>query len=356
MRLIILLTVFCFSSAILNAQSSVVYKRNPATGILEVYQSQGGLPTGSPIYKIKKNVYGYLEVENVDVSTDPFTRKPDYTSYNNFKPYQLPAKEIFETLETLNKRTEYDKLVSNPPAQNSNPVLTKLNESLDSRTKTASSFLKFYSSVIEFPKSLKDGWYNVIKIFELPPVEKIGIKGGTDFQYGICLVKNNKVIEYYENINILDNKGSFVYKKVSLALSSNITNLKATYKPNDFDVYETLYFLDNIIDINAQAENPNFSFYSVFTPTGNLVVYVLRNTTITADQVRAGEIFPYLTLLGVPNPSTYSCNASLMTLAFKKSDENSFSIGIMNLTSKAVWLENQVQISSGSCKSILLNQ
>lgn len=339
---------------------SVVYKRNPATGVLEVYQSQGGLPTGSPIYKIKRNIYGYLEVENVEVSTDPFTRKPDYTAYNNFKPYQLPAKEIFETIETINKRTEYDKIVSNPPTQNQNSVLNKLNEYTDSRTKTATSFLKFYSSVIDFPKTLKDGWYNVTRIFESASYEKLGIKGGTDFKYGICKVKDNKVIEYYDNINVFDNKESNVFKKVSMALSSKVANCKASFKTNDFNNYETLYFLDNLIDFETQAENPNFSYYSIFTKSSfsepsSCVIYIKRNSPATADEVRKGEMFPYLTMLGVNNPSTYPCDSSLVTLAFKKVNESTFSIGVMNTSNKKVWLINQVQLTMGGCKSTELS-
>lgn len=102
MRLLFI-SLFLLSFNALFAQS-YVYKRNSITGELEVYKSQGGLPTGSPLYKIKKNVYGYLEVEDVEVSTNPFTKRPDYSNINSFKSYQLPAKEIFETLNQLNKK------------------------------------------------------------------------------------------------------------------------------------------------------------------------------------------------------------------------------------------------------------
>src|SRR5438067_278266 len=116
-RLVTLL-VICLLSINLNAQSSFVYKRNILTGELEVYQSQGGFPTGSPLYKIKKNVWGYLEVENLNASTNPFTNRPDYSAYSTYNGYQLPAKEIFQTLEVLNKRIEYDMLITNPNTTN----------------------------------------------------------------------------------------------------------------------------------------------------------------------------------------------------------------------------------------------
>jgi hypothetical protein len=342
------------------AQTSVVYKRNPATSVLEVYQSSGGLPVGSPIYKIKKNVYGYLEVEDVQVSNDPFTLKPDYKAYNNFKPYQLPAKEIFETLETLNKRIEYDRFVSNPPKQNSNLVLDRLNANIDSRTRTATAFLKFYSSFIKFPETLKDGWYNVTKIEESASLDNLGIKGGTDFKYGICKVTKNKVVEYYENIHVLDSKESNVFVKVSLALSSNVTNCKATVKRNDFNNYETIYFLDNLVDAETQAENPGFSYYSIFTPPDLIkpghVIYIKRNESITVAEVSKGEGFPYLSILGVNNASSYPCNSSLMTLAFKKIKVSSYSVGIMNLSDQRIWLVNQIRFNSiGTCQSTILS-
>jgi hypothetical protein len=157
------------------SQSSVVYKRN-AFGELEVYQSQGGLPTGTPIYKIKRNVYGYLEVENVDASINPFSKKPDYSSYNNFKPYQLPVKEIFQTLETINKRNEYDYVNTITDFSNNTKFQQELKEVqqiIEKEDLVAKAFFKFYSSNVSFPKTLKDGWYEVVNIYDMKAVANV---------------------------------------------------------------------------------------------------------------------------------------------------------------------------------------
>lgn len=357
MRHFIILSAICFLNINLNAQSSIVYKKNPVTGNLEVYQSQGGLPTGSPIYKIKKNVYGYLEVENIDASTDPFTKKPDYSNYNNFKPYQLPAKEIFETLETLNKRNAFDYV--NSQTQTNNQQYEKgykeLLDFIENKSVLAKSFLNFYNSNISFPNRINDGWYEVVNISKLGTMDKY------DYNYGICYVVNNKVLEYYQNTNIFNLKTGFVYQKIKIEVISNITSLKCSYRASESEYYYTLYFLDNILEYTKHIENPNFGYYTIYTPPdfvlpiNNGVTFdIARNKVITKEEIENFAAGPYSTVLTKQNLQSNPCQNSLMTLAFKKTTDK-FSIGIYNLYNKKVWILNDLSIPAGTCNSTILS-
>lgn len=366
MRQLIILLAFGFSNSISNAQSSVVYKRNPATGALEVYQSSGGLPMGSPIYKIKKNVYGYLEIENVEVSTDPFTRKPDYAAYNNFKPFQLPAKQIFETLETLNKKNEYDYVISNPTITNNSnsQILKDAQAFIQNRSKIATEFLSFYNSNIDFPKTIIDGWYEVTKITKFVPneVEKQGgFSESNDFISGICKVSNNRITEYYENINVYDLKSGFVFRKVNIDVISPINNCKSTYREKNENAYSTIYFLDNILESKKQIGNPEFSFYTINTPnnfgSNNLIlnVQIARNYSMTKEDVRELKGGSYVHTAYKPNPVTGECSNTQLTFAFKRTNDK-FSIGVIRFSDKLVWLQNNLTFLPNNCNSTILNE
>jgi len=364
-----LITIFlCLIAHSLLSQSSYVYKRNPATGTLEVFQSSGGLPTGSPIYKIKRNVYGYLEVENVDVLTNPFTRKPDYNAYNNFKPYQLPAKEIFQTLEVLNKRAEVDYVMSQP--QNNNPeyqkVVQAFRENLKAESALATSYLNFYNSNVSFPKSLKNGWYEVVNIYDNRSLGKT-LNVAIDYSYyiGICKVENNKIAEYYKNCHAFNFKEGYVFQKEKIDVSSGIASCKATFRKASSTDYTTIYFLDNILDSTKQIDNPNFSFYSIYTSpnfkfhkqNSFVSIQIIRNKTITRDEVQNFAAGIYSTAMIDVNPQTNDCRNSMLTMAFRKTKDpnDKFSLGIYREEDKFVWLLNNLSFTPGDCNSTILN-
>ena len=347
-------------------QSSVVYKRN-AFGELEVYQSQGGLPTGSALYKLKKNVWGYLEVENLKASTNPFTNRPDYSAYSTYNSYQLPTKEIFQTLDVLNKRTEYDKLIANPNTNNNSNTSELLKEAqtfMQNRSAIATSLLNFYNSNVEFPKNLKDGWYEVTKITKNTQNEasrELGFKDGYDYTLGVCRVANNRIAEYYENINLFEMKDGFVFQKINVDIMSLITNCKSSYRAKNENEYSTIYFLDNVVDIERQIPNPQFAYYSVFTApnfnSNNLTLHiqVARNKNITRDEVVNLQGGPYILTVFKPNPVSSDCSSSGITLAFRKSTDK-FSIGLLRFSDRAVWTLNDLNLTAGTCASTVLNE
>jgi len=348
----------CFS------QSSFVYKRN-SLGQLEVYQSQGGLPTGTPIYKIKKNVYGYLEVESVDVSTDPFTRKPDYAAYNNFKPYQLPAKEIFETLETLNKRYEFDNVTSGNAKQNSKSGEHYIDKYFENRFDLAETQLNFYNSNISFPTKLNNGWYDVVKIFDDALAKMVNPTKSKNFIYGICKVENNRIIEYYENCHYYDVKTAKIFKKINIDVSSSISNCKSTYRAVGENQYFSLYFLDNILDETKQIGDPNFGFYTIYTSSNfnlgdGIFLYFGVNKTLNRQEIQSKTPpSAYSSGISLLNPVENNCKSSFSTFAFRKTGDK-FSIAAAMLNQgqsySSIWLINDFSVIPDECKSTILNK
>lgn len=354
--------ITCLISSVAYSQSSIVYKRN-AFGLLEVYKSQGGLPVGSPLYKIKKNICGYLEIENVDASTNPFTQKHDYSIFIS-RPLQLPIKEIFETIETLNKRYEYDNITSDPNKNSSNEGKEYIKNFFQQRSQVATELFKFYNSNVSFPKILANGWYEVVNIYDNEASSALGYEAGKDYKYGIAKVQDNKIIEYYENCNSSDLKTGFVFQKMKLDVMSTITNCKSTVRKTGSNDYSSVYFLDNILDYSKQIPNPEFGFYSIYTSfnierSKMLVVQVVRNYTITREEVAGIKVGQYSAILAQPNPNNNDCNNSLMTLAFKKTSDI-FSVGVVQTSEKifggSVWLFNNLTIPSGKCQATVLTQ
>lgn len=364
MRLIIIF-LLCLATSSLMSQTSVVYKRNPATGQLEVFESRGGLPTGQPLFKIKKNVYGYLEVENSGASQDPFTNKPDYSAYNNFKPYQLPAKEIFQTLETLNKRYEFDYVSTNENKKTSELGKEYFQKYFQDRSNIANAFFSFYQSNVSFPSAFKNGWYEVVNIYNTEGSSILGTSAGRDYKYGICKVENNKVVEYYENCNVYDLKDGYVFQKIKFDVISGIANCQSTFRAAGDNSYSTIYFLDNILDVNKQINNPNFAYYAIYTnydfrQNGKLLnILIARNKKITEQEVRESSAGPYQVALVKGNPQTYDCDNSIMTLAFRNSTDK-FSIGIYEPTKTfyggKVWIINDIVVPASTCKATTINQ
>lgn len=364
MRLLIILLLVILGRTSFS-QGSIVYKRN-VFGELEVYESQGGMPIGSPLYKIKKNVWGYLEVENLSASTNPFTKRPDYSG-NSFNSYQLPAKEIFQTLEVLNKKTEYDQLVKTPASSN-NPGTQKLLSDaqtfMQNRSAIATNLLNFYNGNIVFPKRLKDGWYDVTKIVKFDPgqgEEAMGFKPGNDFTIGVCKVDNNRIVEYYENVNIFDLKDGFVFRKIDIDIVSPVNNCKSTYKEKNGKEYLNVYFLDNILDSAKRIDDPQFALYTINTASNFnskdllLSVQVARNMDVTRDYLVNVKGYPYFFPVFKPNPPTGDCSNSNITLAFRRSTDK-FSIGVVRFNDKSVWITNGLSFSPGTCASTILNE
>ena len=359
---ILALTVFQVSFS----QNSFVYKRNPF-GVLEVFQSQGGLPTGAPLYKIRKNIWGYLEVESLNAAANPYTRRPDYSSYIT-QGYNLPTKQIFETLEALNKRSEYNYITSNKfQAQYSrNSEIDKIIKDYQAMAQqsnnVATNYLNFYNSNISFPKELRNGWYDVVGITKQDGIPEAGIKEGLSYNTGICKVVNNKIVEYYKDCQTSDVKDGNVFEKINFDLVSPIKDCKSTYR-NSFGFYYSLYFLDNILDSSKQTENPEFSFYSIYTSnnfkqqTLPLIINIFKNTLITKEFYNDKNDPPYLVVTGKPNPINNDCSNSLLTIAFRKpkSTSDNFSIGILSADFKS-WIINNIPYTPSHCQSTILNE
>ena len=235
---------------------------------------------------------------------------------------------------------------------------------MQNRGKIANSYLNFYSSNIDFPKKLKDGWYDAITIKKNGvnnASRKDGFKEENDFILCVCKVVDNKVVEYYENINIADIKSSFVFQKVKIDVSSEINNCRITFRAYNDSEYSAIYFLDNILDPTKQITDPGFAFFTVYTSNNfnahDLImnIQIARNKPITLDEVLNFSGGPYILTVGKPNPLLGDCANSQLTFAFRKSADK-FSIGVIRFDDKATWVINDIELKQNICNSTILSE
>lgn len=366
MRIVLTIIILLIAPPLFS-QNSFVYKRN-AFGVLEVYQSQYGLPTGNPLYQIKKNVFGYLEIENLNTSPNPYTRRPDYSTYVT-QGYNLPTKQILETIETLNKKQEYDYINSNAfQARNSqNSDIDRITKDFQSffedRNRMASSLLNFYNSNISFQSSFKNGWYDVVEIYNQDGLARLNVKEGVDYKYGVCKVVDNRIVEYYQNSSNWDIKDGYVFQKIKFDLASPIRNNKSSYRTLA-GRYNFIYFLDNLLDSSKQIPNPQFSYYSLYTTTNfkesTVLIQIARNEMITDEDIKSMSIGAYSLAVGKESLSQGSgdCSNGLLTIAFRKPESNSdhFHMAIYRISDFKKWILRSISYKEGECHSSILNE
>lgn len=361
--LLIALTV-AFSAA--SAQNSYVYKRNLLTGNLELYQSSGGFPVGSPIFQIKKNVWGYIEIEGLEVNTNPFSRRPDYSNLNTFNSYTLPSKDIINSIQVINKKTEYDRAyIDGGSNYSSQKIINEMKRNMRSESDYARSLLDIYNSTISFPSSLSDGWYEVVDIHLSNRGVAFDVDAPYSYWFGICKVRDNKVVEYYRNMHFEYLKDSDVFEKSNLESISSISNCKSVIKPLKDDRFRTLYFIDNIFDSAKQINDPKFTYYSIFTEDGFVVnnnswlaVQIAKNRTFRSSDSKQVILGPYESGFDKPNDSKRGCRGSTMIFAFKHTGNpnDRFSIAIRRMSDMSFWTANDIPLNPGVCSGTILRE
>lgn len=355
MKKFLILILFLNFQAI--GQNSYVYKRNLLTGELEVFSSTGGFPTGSPLMKFKRNLYGYLEVQELPVNSDPYTGMPDYSALKMRNPYQLPINEIIETIESLNLSISYQNKRMEGSSVNSN-ITDDLNNYRKYKDKIATSYLNLINNLENTPKILKNGWYRVARIFKEEGITQIGLMGGNSYSLGIAKVIDNILVEYYENKHIADNVDGFVFQKIPLYAPIQISNLSVPFKNKITQAHEKLYFINNIFDPNIQEPEPNFSFFSIYSSSNTapaLLLFIKRNEKITDENIKTLEGIPYQIQHTYANPIANQCDNSNLTLAFKEGEKNWYSIAGIDFLGKGNFIFPDISISTNNCGSLVLN-
>lgn len=337
---------------------NVVFKTNNLTGQIEAFNSLSGQPTGTPLYKIKKNIWGYLEIEGTEQNMDPYSKKPDYEFLKQRQPYNLNLKEIIETLEILNYEREFQNIQSGNKSTFKQLKESDIQNYFASKTKIAEQILSFYNKVKTFPKNLKDGWYNIVRIIETPEIKTLGIPKSTIYHYGISLIKNNTIIEIFENIHALDIQSEGIFRKIPLEYAGQVQDCQGFFKEKGTNEYGTIYFMDNLINYDAQCEAPNFGFFTVytsgFTDNGNIFQFK-DNENMTEQDIRDLTCL-FSAYISSPNPNNNNCSNTNATFAFRNSNGKFYSIGIINTASKKTLIKNNVSISPGLCNSLIFSR
>lgn len=239
-------------------QPRLVYKRNPSSGKLEVYESSiSGLPTGEPLYEISKNSWGYLEVktlqgnEQLQKTVDPYSRKPNYEVMHR-QPYNLPYQAAIDQLNTLNRRfAENLNMEGQIKDESARNFIEEIGKKED---EDARNLLLMYQSFTSFPSIIKTGWHKAYNIFS-PNYPKES-KNLAIAKY-IVYVENNKITKCFF---IADKESKNIIAAIEpIEVSGTIANSKVILKLESATGYETFYFIDELIDPSYELSiNPGF--------------------------------------------------------------------------------------------------
>lgn len=263
----ILLTLL-LSSVFTFGQVNYIIKKNPGTGYMEVFKSGTGgnsnTPNGAPVMRLKKDPStGYTIIENLDKKVEietkinPYNQKPDYNLLN-FLPYSMDYSALLNSINITNNFISIKRQAQQDAESNR---IQQISENLCNEKIEISNIAESYLELSERnnqTKILKDGWYNCYGINKY----KYQFPKNCEVKYEMCFyivsVKQNKIDEIYFSIltNNISDKSS-IFHREELLMSGNIENLKSVIK-TPHGLME-MCFTDNIIDIESQIENPNFS-------------------------------------------------------------------------------------------------
>lgn len=238
-----------------------IYKRN-SFGQIEVFESSNGFPQGQKLATIKRNIYGYIEVENskgsqnITTTENPYSRMPTITPIT---PYLAPVVSIMNTINTF---IEVNKKVA---ASQNNQTLSrdgvaKYKATMEKMAQQYTQFTNFYNSVPNKPSKVKDGWHSVVIMSSslAKDFNEINKAGGIQqieklIQLGYGYVVNNKLQKTIE----CSFTQTVEFVKPSILSGNAIENCKTYYKWKDSKgVPDEVYFIDYILDETEIASLP----------------------------------------------------------------------------------------------------
>lgn len=255
-------------------QSKIVYKRNPITGVLEVFNADpiSGIATGERIASLERNlITGNIEVNNYqnpktntseNDPNNPWTRKRHVSV---FTPYEYPYESLMNEIETLNKTFQQNMYLS---GQRNYSDIGKdyLMDIAANNDKIARNILATYNSFSSFPSNIKDGWhkaYFVALANDMPGYTP----GQLLYENYLVYTQSNKILESF----VMDEKliAGYTIHNLSLGVGCTIDKAMATERSDRGNSEVHLYFLDEFFNNNYKLEiSPAFITLSNKTTNG----------------------------------------------------------------------------------------
>ncbi len=373
------------------AQTTFIYKPNPLTGNLEVFETNpNNRVLNNKVAVITRNkLTGYVEINDLTKEQsikhslpNPYTNRPNFELVDRIKPFDFPYQALIDQITTLNKRTEYNLIQRESSSNTNSPDKSEyynkqLREYLQNLSTTANRLLSFYNAQAKYPTKLPDGYYLTTEIQDgtnikinnvLDPNNKV--TGDKELQVGIANIRNNKLVEYFES-SWFDKTStqSNIFRKFNIPVSSDVVNCKVMFREEMTNEYRSLYFFDNILDSTSRIPNPNFGYFTFFTdglvsdsekPIGLFGIKMGRNAHIPSSE----SIWEYFSKLpyanGIDhnnNSKKYSCSNSNLTFAFK-ANAGKYCILVYNLEKRNgkndTWYFENIEVTPGNCDSTIL--
>jgi hypothetical protein len=292
-----LLTILMLMTTLIGtSQKTYVYKKNYYTGQTEVFESLGGVPIGMPILKMKINIWGYLELEDLNVqqtvkpTVNPWSRKPNLESYK-FTPYMEDYKGILETLQVLNDRFESQNVARmQTTSQNTSwqsDWLKKLAEEANNETRLAKQRQDFFKKFANPPARLEDGWHFCESYYD-SDFGKLDVQKGTKIFYFLAKIKNDRIDSLYQTLTPSGN----IFTKVNILQGGGVVKCESLIKTEEgAPVYE-LYFLNGLLD-STSIKKINYATMKVQNKTPhNHIAFFRRSLKFSTNASYSNENFP----------------------------------------------------------------
>lgn len=249
MKKIILVVIFSLNYILVYSQTD--YSRGFQSGYKAGYcYNDFGcvepIPPVTPVPLIGENNNNYQDGYNrgFKMGSEGKNSKKSQNNYNNNNYNYQDRTQYYALLQQIvdNKQAELDK-------QREIDYQNTLG-----RIQQAKSL---YSSLSNFPTSVKDGWHNVIAT------------NGYDFcQERKVYVSNNKITKY-----VIDDWSNRV-----VDIANSIENGKSNLKLQNVDYYLDIFFFDYIFDQTSSTSTPKssgkISFYTNFKRAGQVDIYL----------------------------------------------------------------------------------
>ncbi len=280
MKFLLCIACILLGATIKTHAQSYLYKKN-SFGQVEIFASSYGHPTGQPVAKIKRNVWGYLEIESLQ-SNSAFTSRnnPNFkTPYYNSNRTELAS--VINSINTTNLFIQNNFIINNSSTgtnKNDKSFIDAINSGNEEASNRLQDINNLYSQFVNKPKVVANGWHEVVTFSSITAKNNTTVK--TVFS-GYANVQNNKITQIIEYLTMGDNVVYF-YDDV---ISNSINDCQAIYKLNNSSLkFTNVYFINALFNPTLTTNPPKLGrhlFYS--TVIGMTIVVYKKDPKVYGD-------------------------------------------------------------------------
>lgn len=248
---------FLFAFALFSAScyqviaQSVIYKKSLFDNSIEIFTSNNGIPSNSPIGIFKVNTFGFLELKQVNTQTIVAGTSSSRVQIKQVLPDVVGMKKLLDHFYNIQRQKAIQTEVNNEiDIKEASGLITDLYSQFAASGKRYSQFL---SEVKNKPKNVLDGWHSVVFLrkFEKDKYKSdlgLDIKIDSVATYGFVKVDKGKITVFFEK----EMFGNDYTMNLNPILSTEISECRA-YVNDSGDLFEILFLNSVFGDPNIKS-------------------------------------------------------------------------------------------------------